>query len=309
MDSGMQHRFFRVLTLVQARATCHVVVRCEEHSGREAVVAEKVAAEAMGMPDGDDTFDDAEIVVVVLSECPAQAAEWVLVDLAVAAGGTVVVEVGQCPTAAAKFEALARLTAGRVRAGSVASERQIVATLRVSQPPMTRRGILARRAPEPVVVHASDDPRARLVDSLRALGGDQVEGRAPALELDASGCIACGVCVKACPHDALELGTAGGRTALVQYPDRCQGERDCVVACPSQVISIVGHHDWGSVLAGRPLPLARLSTSTCQKCRSLIPQGTTLCAACAARADDPFGVHLPDHLRDRLPAKWRDRLG
>ena len=303
----MEHRFSRVLTLLQARPVCHVAVRCEQHADIVATAPPEAVPSAATIDEDTLVLDDGEVVTVVLSQCPAATADWMLVDLAAASGGTVLVDAGTCP-AEAQLGALSRLTSGRVRGGVLGADRRAVATLFVSRPPMSRRGILARRPPEPVVPHSSDDPRARLVDSLRALGGDQVQGGAPALELDAAACIACGVCVKACAQDALELGTAGGRTTLVQHPDRCRGDQTCVVSCPSQAISVVGHHDWATVLAGRPLPIARLATTTCERCQITIPVGRSTCQTCAERAEDPFGVHLPPHLMDRIPVKYHDRL-
>lgn len=326
VDAGMEHRFSRVLTMLQARAVCHVVVRCEEHAHARTPDSRTPDARTLDTRAGGEgntserpePLDGADVVAVLLPHCPSGADDWMLVDLAVASGGTVLVDPSTCPPEpgqlktgkleTGKLEALFRLTSGRVRPGTVGGERMAAATLSVSRPPMSRRGMLARRPPEPVVPHPSGDPRARLVDSLRALGGDQVHGGAPALALDAAACIACGVCVKACAHDALELGTAQGRTTLVQYPDRCQGDQTCVVSCPSQVISVVDHHDWTTVLAGRPLPIARLATTTCDRCRITIPAGRSTCQSCAERAEDPFGVHLPPHLMDRIPAKYHDRL-
>ncbi|MGA4670161.1 4Fe-4S dicluster domain-containing protein [Propionibacteriaceae bacterium Y1923] len=283
-------RFTRVLAALAARPDCHVLVDCGDHPVTAA----------------DDPVEvgDAEVVRVVWPQCPTAAPDWMLVDLAVAAGGSVVVEAGGCESDSSGVADLAGLTGGRVQPGSI--DAAPVAVLSVAHPPMSRRGMLGR-APAAVVEHADPDPRARLVESLRAMGGD-VGGRSPALELDASACIACGVCVKACPHDALDLGTADGRTTLVHYPDRCRGEQACVASCPSRVMEVRGQHDWATVLAGRPLPLARLATTTCQKCRGTIPQGRTMCQACSDRARDPFGTHLPDHLLDSLPAKYRDRL-
>lgn len=299
MSTGLEQRFSRVLSMVRARATSHVLVSCQEHRDAPAV---DLAAE----PDVVEV-DAVDVVEVVLSQCPGQTPDWMLVDLAVAGGGIVVVDQQRCPGSGARVVDLARLTAERVRPGVV--DRRVVVSLSVARPPMSRRGILSTRPPEAVVVHDQEDPRSRLVESLRSLGGDQVCGSAPALELNASACIACGVCVRACAHDALELGTAGGCTTLVQHPDRCQGDRTCVSACPTTAIEVVGHHDWTTVLAGHPLPLARLATTTCSRCHITMPEGRALCQACGERAEDPFGVHLPPRLMDSLPAKYRERLG
>ena len=305
MDAGSAHRLGVALAWIQENAGCNVLVTCAGHEIVDAApgVPANPADAAPQIPD-----DSRPVVSLELEGCISRTEPWILVDLAVASGGTVLLDTAPCPSPDPDaLERLGQLTDGRVQVGT--TSRKPGAALHLTHPPMSRRGIFRRGTSMPVVEHLSDDAQDRLVDSLRALGVGEVPGKAPALQLLVDGCIACGVCVKACPHDALELGTASNRSTLVHHVDRCQGERVCVAQCPSQAISVIGHHDWQPVLAGRPLPLARLATTTCQKCRSLIPQGQKLCAACAARAEDPFGVHLPDHLRDKLPAKWRDRLG
>lgn len=311
MDEAEQRRWANVFRWLREQTGRDLVVRCPdpheddaEHAGL-APGAEGELGAAAAAAGQDQDGPGSPVVEVVPEHCLGETQAWQLVDLAIAGGATVVVEA--CPKSdPAELGRLQALTAGRVRLGEVTTAP--VARLQVAHPPVSRRGMLRRVAADPVTVHESDDPRQRLVESLRSLGVGEAPGEAPGLVLDAAACIACGVCVKACPHDALEMATAAGRTTLVQFPDRCQGERACVAACPSQVITVGGHHDWSAVLAGRPVPLARLATTRCTRCQITIPQGRDLCQPCADRVRDPFGVHLPDHLIDKLPATYRDRM-
>lgn len=246
-------------------------------------------------------------VHVILESRLGEAAEDVLVDLLVASGGErLVIAACEC-SPASRFARLESLTSGRITCSeSVAFPAQ---RLEVARPPVSRRGMFRPRAAAPVVEHVAEDAQGRLVESLRALGVGDAPGESPALQLAVQGCIACRVCVRSCPQDALELRTASGRTTLAQHPDRCLGDRDCVASCPVDAISVAGHLGWEPVIGGRPIPLARLETRECDRCRAVIPRGQSHCDPCRRRVAEPFGTHLPEHVRAALPQHWRDRLG
>ena len=57
------------------------------------------------------------------------------------------------------------------------------------------------------------------------------------VELDASKCKACGLCVNRCQMDALSMDKQGEAVRL--DPDRCIGCGLCVTACPTQALSMV----------------------------------------------------------------------
>lgn len=60
------------------------------------------------------------------------------------------------------------------------------------------------------------------------------------VELIANTCIACGLCVKKCPMDALHLRTTGGGTStLVITQERCIGCGVCTVVCPVAAVQLV----------------------------------------------------------------------
>ena len=178
--------------------------------------------------------------------------------------------------------------------------------------PVDRRGLLglSRQSENPWPVHDIDaDAEHRLVTSLRAAGVTAIEEPPTALALVASGCTACGVCVAACPHDALTLIVDGAKTSLHHAPDTCQGEQQCVALCPVEALSIVGPLDWPTVLDGAPQVLATLQMVVCERCRTRFPTspGQRWCETCRIRRSDPFGSHLPEAAIKLLKARGHDR--
>lgn len=251
--------------------------------------------------------------VVRLDGCLARLPAHRLVDLAVASGGTVVVALDACAAAADAGPAvatLAALTGGRVVARTEAPDPAPPTTLvDVAHPPVGRRHLF-RAAPGADPAGQEDqDEQARLVAALRALGvGGQAS--APAAALTVAGCIACGVCVQACPNDALVLVNAGGVSTLWHHAERCRGDGACVTHCPEHAVTPSGQLSWAIVLGGEPIQLARVSTRPCARCRAPIthdrPDG--LCGPCSLRRVDPFGWDVPESLREGLPERWRRQL-
>lgn len=62
------------------------------------------------------------------------------------------------------------------------------------------------------------------------------------LVFDERRCKACGLCIRACPKDALVLGdhinAAGYRFVVAKVEDNCIGCGVCAVNCPDMVISV-----------------------------------------------------------------------
>ncbi|MFV0452017.1 MAG: ferredoxin family protein [Propioniciclava sp.] len=168
------------------------------------------------------------------------------------------------------------------------------------------------------------DAASRTVEALRILRArgrahdpdppDGADGSgAPAsaangVELSAVGCIACGVCVRACPHAALALDHRGGTSALTHVVDACRGEQDCVALCPV-----------GALTPGRSLSvieladrsrqtLAQIATTVCGRCgaRHTGDDGS-LCEACAFRTQNPFGSMAPPFDIRASPGRMRGR--
>lgn len=180
--------------------------------------------------------------------------------------------------------------------------------------PVDRRGLLGlgRRSTPPWPTHdptADDD--ARLLASMAAAGVASLALPPPGVALLASGCTACGVCVQACPQDALRLSTDGASVSLLHASDLCRGEQQCVALCPVEALSIHGQLPWVDVLERRPRVLATVETATCERCRARFPadSGLQLCETCRIRRSDPFGSHLPAAALALLRARGHDHPG
>ncbi|WP_054952740.1 4Fe-4S dicluster domain-containing protein [Flaviflexus massiliensis] len=122
------------------------------------------------------------------------------------------------------------------------------------------------------------------------------------LNLQTTGCTACGVCVKACPVDALELsyleiGPDRRISTLSMFDAACVGCRKCIDLCPEDAFTVRGNTSWETRL-GEPVkrPLETIPTVQCEKCKTYFPmsQGGTLCQTCKATRDNPFGIRWPE---------------
>lgn len=140
--------------------------------------------------------------------------------------------------------------------------------------------------------------QARLRRALRELLGDPRpelgEEPSTASRLQASGCTACGVCVQACPHDALELVSVDvdgqQRTGLVHRPSLCEGGAACVTLCPQRALSQDGWWSLARTLDESAEVLETLGTATCERCRGRHPAGEgALCTPCRRVRERPFG--------------------
>ncbi|PFG34400.1 4Fe-4S dicluster domain-containing protein [Sanguibacter antarcticus] len=142
---------------------------------------------------------------------------------------------------------------------------------------------------------------------------DGLDAAADAVRLGAHGCTACGVCVRACPTDALSLRFFGGEdarqdvrqdvgplvTSLLQDPVACDGCLRCVDLCPEDVLTVTGAWGWDEVLSRvdvpRSAPVASLTTKECSRCSARFPttDASSLCPVCAYRRLNPFASRLP----------------
>lgn len=114
-----------------------------------------------------------------------------------------------------------------------------------------------------------------------------------AVALAASGCVACGVCVRACPHDALDLAHEAERSVLTQIPERCSGEQACVRLCPHDALSVAGAFSLFDLARTPTVELAVVATAGCKRCGARHPAAEgELCPPCAFRSRNAFG-HLP----------------
>lgn len=127
-----------------------------------------------------------------------------------------------------------------------------------------------------------------------------------ALQLVVDGCVACGVCVRACPHDALQLKV--GANALEDVPSSgigpsqmnmglmfdastCQGDQKCIQICPEQAITSAGPIPIMDLLGQDVRMLAEVSYAICSKCNARHHEvGESLCRSCRGRQDQGFGA-------------------
>ena len=115
-----------------------------------------------------------------------------------------------------------------------------------------------------------------------------------AVSLRAQGCTACGVCVRACPHQALELTALDGTSVLRHLVDACRADQACVRLCPESALSTTGNLSLLHLAERRAVELARVPTRACPRCGANHPAvGGDLCAACRFRSANPFGSAVP----------------
>lgn len=143
-------------------------------------------------------------------------------------------------------------------------------------------------------------PRERAVFALRRITNGTTPPAlaglpAPSAHLDVQGCTGCGVCVRACPEDALRLARGTDTFNLVQRVHACTDCRACVRLCPEQAIRHVGEATWGSVLEGSESVLAEGRSRVCARCGThFMPTGDGAnCPPCAFRLANPFGSRTP----------------
>lgn len=201
--------------------------------------------------------------------------------------------------------------------------------------PVSRRQLFflpeAARRPLPDITATAHQ---RLKAAVRVLAGDDHDSAGdatpvpdgPALRLTSRGCTACGVCVQACPEQALsievdaaeddavdpqgaEMLVPGAETALWMRPSSCSGCHACVDVCPADALSEQGHHGWDVLLADSWVALESFATVPCRRCGGRFPAGgSELCPVCAFRSADPFGTTLPPHMLARLGPEATRRL-
>lgn len=153
----------------------------------------------------------------------------------------------------------------------------------ISQPPISRRSLFALRRTLPV------DPTAP--DHERLYQANQILGLPTELHgLEATGCIACGVCTKVCPESALWLHYDGDDVALFHDRTRCAGHTVCVDVCPYDALRPATPD------ATQVVPLVTGTLTTCKKCHTRFiasAPADTLCPTCQRQQQDPFGSWFP----------------
>lgn len=157
--------------------------------------------------------------------------------------------------------------------------------------PTSRRSLIRFGASRTLPVDPTAPDHERLYQANQLLGlPTQLHG------LEATGCIACGVCTKVCPESALWLhyDGDGDEGAVTLYHDRthCAGHTVCVDVCPYDALSSVAERRD----ATHVVPLVTGTLTTCKKCHTRFiasAPADTLCPTCQRQQQDPFGSWFP----------------
>ena len=269
-------------------------------------------------------------VLVSMPTCLSALPDHFLLELLVGGADRVHVRVDGCgdPTATrSRIAALSDLLEAVGQPARLGAEGQphTEATPRrmwdASHMPVSRRLLLPAPDDEPHPLPPEDDSaHQRLVAAvarLRVAGTDLAEELAgPAIMLTAEGCTLCGVCVRACPEDALRVenlddgAQAPVTTVLRQRPSACNGCLDCVDLCPEDVLVAGPPWPWAALLDEDDADVAEIEKATCARCGVTFPASRErLCEVCAFRRANPFGSTLPPGAVARLDPGVARKLG
>lgn len=273
--------------------------------------------------------------VVVVPDCLEGVGSHLLLELLVAGAASLTLALAGCGARDAVRERCSPLIAlldqlghtGRLRCTEASGRGLRRPVHAATSMPVGRRQLLfLPQAPRCAPPDTSATPHQRLVTAVRALAGGAQEAAAaattvpdaPALRLTSTGCTACGVCVHACPEQALgiEVITTGGsstgpgsvdprahgdETRLRLQPAACSGCRACLEVCPPGALSADGQQAWDVLLTDAEVVLETFDTARCRRCGGRFPaDGGALCPVCAYRSADPFGTTLPPEVLARL---------
>ena len=169
-------------------------------------------------------------------------------------------------------------------------------------PQVTRRQMFLLPTAEKDEPFAGHTPRERTLAALRHLTRDGIPPTlaalpAPAGILKATGCVDCGVCVRACEEGSLLLTHTENAFELVHEVQTCTDCGACVRLCPSNVMQRSQAATWGEVLAGTQHVLASGASRECTRCHSRFSPvaDETRCPVCTFRAANPFGARFPEN--------------
>lgn len=176
-----------------------------------------------------------------------------------------------------------------------------------------------------------DSPAAPIVPSVGQAGADP-SADIEAIVLAAVDCSACGVCVEACPKQALDivvrpyampvnpaaafadpaaiatLETAESNAVALPHPTSriselvhdlaaCRGCRECIALCPRGALSQTGTPSWAEIGRSPKISLAQVHTKLCPQCASRYDaREGNVCALCGYRAAHPFTSVKPEEI-------------
>ena len=161
--------------------------------------------------------------------------------------------------------------------------------------PLARRTVLGLPPVTKLALDVAEEEGTRELQAFKmlrdrgVLGTARVPGHALNLELD--GCVACGVCTKACPEGALTLSNEASESLLIYDPSVCMGELACVNLCPEQAITVKGVLSWQDLIWEEPKVVATVPTVTCARCRIRHHEtAEEYCFGCRSRVEAGYGA-------------------
>lgn len=205
----------------------------------------------------------------------------------------------------------------------------------LARPAFSRRSALGLRAPRTLPLDTELDDQFRTVQALRILRDqgrtrtaatvaasvavESTDAHSPvpqtsapqpvatessvAVELRADGCTACGVCVRACPHQALSLIHIDGKTRLRHNTDLCRSDQSCVGLCPESALSVITELSVTDLADRGAVELATIDTRVCARCGDRHSDTRSeLCPPCRYRSENAFGSYLPPAVQAQLDA-------
>ncbi|QRV01710.1 4Fe-4S dicluster domain-containing protein [Arcanobacterium phocisimile] len=183
-------------------------------------------------------------------------------------------------------------------------------TISLPHVPLPRRAVLGFKITSPIDFHADDQERtAQAIEALSISDPDQVFSAPKGVQLDANGCTLCGVCVKACKNDALQIqtDTNNGRERvekLVLSQRLCRGCHSCIDLCPVGALEATQPQTWRTLQDPEAQLLFQSETRKCKNCGARIKSiDRELCALCVHRQENPFQSVPLDSVRKLLRAR------
>lgn len=177
--------------------------------------------------------------------------------------------------------------------------------------PVSRRALLGLGSTDGSPLDLDADETARTLHALRLLADrgmaaptvspaqDRLPPEpSPARQLLVDACTACGVCVRACPHDALRLLHDDGVSLLLHAQSACRGELACMEFCPVAAITDAGPIPLLQLWDEPEAELTAVASTQCPRCRTRHTGAPdSYCPTCEFRTSNVFGSALPPGFR------------
>lgn len=192
-----------------------------------------------------------------------------------------------------------------------------------TNPPVSRRGFFQTLARQRVVAVEDIQPantpqiegersapreRRRLVNALHYVAQ---QGTATQIGVEGftrlgvvDGCTACGLCARVCPTGALTFEQTDDHYEVIFSAAQCTDCGICINFCQPGVLQRYGPPSYDDVLAPELWLLYEGTLTKCRKCG--VPyagdEHSEMCHVCAERYRNPFGMQMPEEVRQRIAA-------